>query len=270
MNNLVWFKCPSNLTGNKQIKMMIDKEGARGYGSYLYIIELLSQQSTGKLTFDELRIFQQKGFSTRYMERIIRNYNLFIIDGETFASAYSFLGDEKTKKNSPKTTAHTTQSISQSIDQTIDKSTSQSSDQSTTQMIDQSITQTIAKSRNSRKGDKCQNINKLKQTKKCLPPYIKEKEIDKIENKKDITTPPIILPSVAEAAVEKEVAEIKSFDEGGGTNCPQQVKSWQMCIEEMSKDESWLEAVCMNSGYSALLKRNMKEAIDYFVKHAFT
>jgi len=86
-----WFKHPLGLSDDKRLAQLIQEEGVKGYGTYLYLIEKMSQQEDYRLSFQQLSLFERKGFHRRYMERIVRNYpSLFVIEGEEFCSAIAF------------------------------------------------------------------------------------------------------------------------------------------------------------------------------------
>lgn len=95
MDTMSWFKHPRDLSNDKRMSLLINREGGKGYGTYLYIIETLFMQADGKLNFCQLDTMSRKGFSRKCMERVIRDYKLFIIQGEEFESAISF-GQTKT------------------------------------------------------------------------------------------------------------------------------------------------------------------------------
>ena len=62
---------------------------------YLRIIEMLCAQPDRKLSFNQLNIISRKGFSRKYMEKIIWEYQLFTIHEEEFESAIDFNHTEK-------------------------------------------------------------------------------------------------------------------------------------------------------------------------------
>lgn len=68
---MIWFKHPNDLPNDKRLAALIDNEGCRGYGMYLRIIEMLCAQPDRKLSFNQLNIISRKGFSRKYMEKII-------------------------------------------------------------------------------------------------------------------------------------------------------------------------------------------------------
>lgn len=92
---MIWFKHPNDLPNDKRLAALIDNEGCRGYGMYLRIIEMLCAQPDRKLSFSQLNIISRKGFSKKYMEKIIWEYKLFTIHEEEFESAINFNYTEK-------------------------------------------------------------------------------------------------------------------------------------------------------------------------------
>ena len=90
MKKFAWFKHPNDLSNDKRLSALINYEGGRGYGTYLYIIETLHIQPDGKLSFQQLNTMTRKGFGKAYMEKIIRNYKLFIIKGKEFESIINY------------------------------------------------------------------------------------------------------------------------------------------------------------------------------------
>ncbi|TCO89999.1 uncharacterized protein DUF4373 [Bacteroides heparinolyticus] len=90
MENYSWFKHRFNMSEDSRLFKLIDEEGARGYGSYLFIIEHLYGQSSNRLFLGQLKLIQQKGFPQAYLEKIVRNYGLFVIEGDMFSSAIDF------------------------------------------------------------------------------------------------------------------------------------------------------------------------------------
>lgn len=92
---MIWFKHPNDLPNDKRLAALINNEGCRGYGMYLRIIEMLCAQPDRKLSFSQLNIISRKGFSKKYMEKIIWEYKLFTIHEEEFESAINFNYTEK-------------------------------------------------------------------------------------------------------------------------------------------------------------------------------
>ena len=86
-----WFKHPLGLSDDKRLAQLIQEEGVKGFGTYLYLVEKLSLQEDHHLSFQQLSLFERTGFHRRYMELIVRKYpDLFIVEGDDFCSAIDF------------------------------------------------------------------------------------------------------------------------------------------------------------------------------------
>ncbi len=91
------FKHRFNLSRDSRLYKLIDEEGARDYGSYLFILEQLYCQESGRLFIGQLKLIRQKGAPQAYLEKIVRNYGLFIIEDDMFSSAIDYLGTSRKK-----------------------------------------------------------------------------------------------------------------------------------------------------------------------------
>ena len=91
------FKHRFNLSRDSRLYKLIDEEGARDYGSYLFILEQLYSQESGRLFIGQLKLIRQKGFPQAYLEKIVRNYSLFVIKDDMFSSAIDYLGTSRKK-----------------------------------------------------------------------------------------------------------------------------------------------------------------------------
>ena len=91
------FKHRFNLSRDSRLYKLINEEGARGYGSYLFILEQLYCQESGRLFIGQLKLIRQKGFPQAYLEKIVRNYGLFVIEDDMFSSAIDYLGTSRKK-----------------------------------------------------------------------------------------------------------------------------------------------------------------------------
>ena len=91
------FKHRFNLSRDSRLYKLINEEGARGYGSYLFILEQLYSQESGRLFIGQLKLIRQKGFPQAYLEKIVRNYGLFVIEDDMFSSAIDYLGTSRKK-----------------------------------------------------------------------------------------------------------------------------------------------------------------------------
>ena len=80
---------PHDATAGNNIKLMIliESEGARGYGVYWYLLEFLRQQTDYKGKLKMLDMLARRVKTTRaVVKRIIMDYALFAIEGELFYS----------------------------------------------------------------------------------------------------------------------------------------------------------------------------------------
>ncbi|NDV84912.1 Lin1244/Lin1753 domain-containing protein [Bacteroides sp. 51] len=80
---------PHDATAGNNIKLMIliESEGARGYGVYWYLLEFLRQQAGYKGKLKMLDMLARRVKTTRaVVKRIITDYALFAIEGELFYS----------------------------------------------------------------------------------------------------------------------------------------------------------------------------------------
>lgn len=100
----LWFKYPMGLSNDKRVLEMTGVEKGKGFGIYLYIIECLSRQEDYKLSFSNLDSMKRKGFGRVCMERIIRDYRLFNIEGENFTSAILFFDGQNNETENTGTT----------------------------------------------------------------------------------------------------------------------------------------------------------------------
>ena len=220
MISFLWFKHPNDLSGDKRVSNLIDCEGGRGYGNYLYIIELLHKQTDGKLSFRQLKSMHRKGFPKAYLEKIVRDYNLFLIEEDEFSSAIEFC--EKKSAKCAKSTRENCEQTGSTLPK--DSETSQNSEES-------------------KNSDNTPNDSTLERK---LPLARVRGE------KRREDTPPIGSPKEGEEEEEKK---------------PSPVLGWKKYLEEMVKDQFWLECVCMKSGYGKLLYRHRDEAVKEFEKH---
>lgn len=80
---------PHDATAGNNIKLMIliESEGARGYGVYWYLLEFLRQQADYKGKLKMLDMLARRVKTSRaVVKRIIMDYALFAIEGELFYS----------------------------------------------------------------------------------------------------------------------------------------------------------------------------------------
>lgn len=221
MKKNTWFKHPNDLSNDKRVSTLIDREGGKGYGTYMYIIELLHMQPDGKLSFQQLNTMKRKGFAKSYMEKIVREFQLFIIKDSEFKSIiyYSFSTDE----------CAVVASNSSDTQRVFDEYTS--STEETPEQIE--IPKTV---------DNQQNTNNI--YRKLTLARVRR---DKRREEKN------------RAEQKKEESDAADFGSKGS--------SWRALIDSLAPDSEWKEVVCMKSGFSQLLMKYFKEALEIFKGH---
>lgn len=228
MDTLSWFKHPRDLSNDKRMSLLINHEGGKGYGTYLYIIETLFMQADGKLNFCQLDTMNRKGFGRKYMERIIRGYKLFIIEGEEFESAINY-GQAKKSANADGYSSAKSPAVARETPdtgQTQEKNGMPESDEI-------SLT------------DRRQEVH---------PGLARTREDKRREDKK-------------RAEEEKEESAAATSSSGKIQHVPQPVRPWRELVDRLPENSSWLEIACMKSGYGALLQRCLPEALKVFKQH---
>lgn len=45
------------------------------------------------------------------------------------------------------------------------------------------------------------------------------------------------------------------------------VENWRKMVDDLARESEWLDLACMKSGYGALLKRRIQEAVNFFKQH---
>lgn len=255
MKKFAWFKHYNDLLCDKRLTDLIDREGAKGYGTYIYIIERLNTQPDRKLSFRLLYAMAQKGFGKIYMEKIIRNYQLFNINGEYFESAIHY------HSPAPKSTENVG-NPSENRRETIGEPTEKE------ETPDQN-----ASSQNEPK-----TLNDCKEERKPESPYARERRKSK-ENKKKETS--------SEEEKEEDDDDGKTLCRDGEKTCTgketgpkhgsptgphehgrcEPYRTWRELVDLLNRESEWKERVCMTSGFSALLAGHFGEALEIFKEH---
>lgn len=73
-----------NMSLIPEVDAMIDKEGSKGYGTYIYLLEKLFLLGMEKAPITYLKSISRKGFSAAYMKQFIMESGLFIVEGDFF------------------------------------------------------------------------------------------------------------------------------------------------------------------------------------------
>lgn len=234
MKKFAWFKHPNDLSNDKRLSALIDHEGGRGYGTYLYIIETLHIQPDGKLSFQQLNTMKRKGFGKAYMEKIIRNYKLFVIKGKEFESTINY--------NSP------AKNSSETAPELPDNS------QETNRELPNNM-ETLDKNEEVQNNDNNQYINN--EDKKLTLAHVREDKSRKEKSREDENR--------------KNDFVVKKNDDDGEVQVAQNTmppfRPWRELIANLAQDSEWKDRVCMTSNFSSLLNRRFKEALEIFEEH---
>ena len=245
MKKFAWFKHPNDLSNDKRLSALIDHEGGRGYGTYLYIIETLYIQPDGKLSFQQLNTMNRKGFGKAYMERIIRNYKLFVINGKEFESAINY--------NSPAKNSSETAPELPNNSQETDKELSNNL-QETDKELPNNL-ETLEEIEEVGNNDNNQNISN--EDRKPTLAHVREDESREDESRED------------ENRKNDFVVE-KNGDDGevhAAQNAMPPFRPWRELIDSLTENSEWKDRVCMTSNFSSLLSRRFKEALEIFKDH---
>lgn len=256
----LWFKHPKDLSNDKRMSALIDKEGGRGYGTYMYILEMLYMQIDGKLSFQQLKTMERKGFGKVYMEKIIRNYKLFRINGEEFESAISY---SDTAQNEVKPAA-----------------APPANNQPTDNELPTNL-ETTTKHKVNKNTDK--PLENSKKNKKLILARVREekrREREEEEKKKKETAD--AANSSSRASTENGDADgrptatsgctLNVCDDSGRPQAPlRPIRPWQELVDGIPESQSaWLDIAYMKSGYGVLLKKYIKAATEFFKEHILT
>lgn len=237
MNKMSWFKHPRDLSNDKRMSLLINLEGGKGYGTYLYIIETLFMQPDKRLNFCQLVTMHRKGFGKKYMERIIRNYKLFTIRGEEFESTINY----GQTKNSAETSENSSENLPAIAPETLNAE------------------------QNREKYGECERIGSLltinELTDNASLAYTREEKKRKEKKRAEAEQEEKETPAAAatSSSLSSSFGEIRQ---------PlQPVRPWQELVDHLSQNSSWLEIACMKSSYGALLRRCLPEALKVFKQH---
>lgn len=87
MKNGHYFKHDVTASGNQKLMLLMEKEGAKGYGFYWLLIEMLSRQPNLRAPMDLLSPLAYR-FRTKAknLRRLVEDYDLFVVDGGSFRS----------------------------------------------------------------------------------------------------------------------------------------------------------------------------------------
>lgn len=234
-----------------RMQNLFDEEGPRGIGTYWIIIEKLSLLPDAKAQLKYLRSSTNKKLSITYIEKIIRNFQLFALEEDG-----SFSPEELNPlKKKEKKTAR-----SDRANAVADTKNDENRQKTTEEKME---------------------ISNVKQANALNNSTDKEigREVFK-ENIKDITTSATKEKETAAADDDFNLPAKKQEDSAGSrtplTVCDDfgrpetplhPIRPWQEVVDGLAVRTPWLEAACIHSGYGELLMRHIKAAVACFKKH---
>lgn len=224
MNSYPWFKHDKCASFDERIGALLAKEGAKGYGTYWYIIEKISMQSHQKISFLYLNSIRRKGFTSTYMKKVITDYGLFNVEGDCFSSVipYSKSSDDGStthkgnthpdrnhtaNKDSPesKTVARTDQHSAKDLNNRIAENVNECASETSNSQITENVNEPFTESPNApfTKGEdscftKAINSSCEDKQKACL-------------TAKDTSEATGNVPEIAEEPIEENVECIKHY-----------------------------------------------------------
>lgn len=284
----MWFKYPQNLSNDKRILSLLNIEGGKGFGLYMYIIECMSKQPDCKLNFESLKAMRRKGFSADAMEKVVRDYNLFIIEGEEFSSVIQFFYFKNSTENGAPNSAKSDTQNSANPTQT-ERKPNENTTQTEETLKQKAVKETTSKSLKSNKKRKKLCLARVREDKKRKEIERLEEDEEKEKEKTTSSSPQTSAggaettkPAPGDSAAGKLAAEgaaaggvppappAPPVTPGTGEDDPEDPitpKHWHKLVDNLMQESSWLDLACMQSGYGMLLKRNIKLAAEIFGQH---
>ena len=87
MKNDQYFKHDAGAAGNRKMMRLIDEMGMKGYGAYWMLLETLRMQKDYRAPLDIVRRLAQRArVMPAFLLRVIRNYELFAVEADSFYS----------------------------------------------------------------------------------------------------------------------------------------------------------------------------------------
>ena len=214
---------------DEAVMELIECEGASGYGIYWALMEYLRTQD-GYIgnTVAVKTIARQMRTKSYKVDSVLRNYGLFIITDNTFRSV-------KMEK------------VMKPLD---DKRKAMNAQCSRTAQAMPKQCKSSEEAVSEQESDNSLKINHPSSEKASIVKESKEKE------SKENTSSPISSssPAAEEAAEEKVLS--KSF-----------VPAWEKYVDELQKDEQWLELVAMRSGLKEQFYTLLPRIVESFKRH---
>ena len=261
MEKSLWFKYPQNLSNDKRVLALLNAEGGKGFGLYMYLIECLSKQPDGKLSFENLNCIKLKGLGRECMERVIRKYELFNIQGDEFSSTIPFFSS---------TTGGVVDGHSTTTGGVVGKystTTGEAEHKNESKKIEDNTL------KNNEKHNEKGEISPLARVRedKNREEENREDKTSKEEKEEADTNSPEAgsagggRPPATPVGTTPATSDNSDDDRPQGSRLP--FRPWQELVDELTVSSSWLDIACMKSGYGLLLMKHIKKAVEVFKEH---
>ena len=233
MKNNFYLQHPLMAMQDPRMQNLAEKEGLRGTGAYWFIIEKLAIVPESRAQPDYLKPFcNGRKISFAYLIKIIREYELFIQDKEGYIMPAQLNPTRKKKK----------EKAANSVEETADS--------------------------NAKNGDKSQKTSRKNAPKEASKTH-KQLEIRSLSNSNGNNKEGNIKDNVTTTSTEEkeetaDADKLQLSDTGGQ---PSAIRPWRELVADLVQESSWLDIACMQSGYSLLLKRHIREAVKLFEQH---
>ena len=231
-----------------RMKQLVEQEGLKGLGAYWVIIEKLSLLPEPRAQQDFLRPYcDRKKIKLSYLLKIICEYELFDIDEEGFFMPRELNPSRKKEKKA-------------------------SENGEKVPVFD------------AKKHEKSQKTAR-KNTKISRRKIAKNMNNSELENKSASHLKENIKDNIKTAAATKNKKTAAAADDNNASH-PQPagkkeppfagwktavtvrpLRPWRELVNSLPHESLWLDIACMKSGYGALLKRRIHEAIEIFTRH---
>ena len=233
-----------------RMQNLFDEEGPRGIGTYWIIVEKLSMLPDTRAQLKYLRSSTSKKLSITYIEKIIRNFQLFALEEDgSFSPEELNPAKKKEKKTAKNDRANTV------ADAKNDEKQPKTAEEKT-------------ENPNEKQANALNTSTDKETSREIFKENIKDiitssaKEEETAANDVDINPP----ANYRDASAGSQ-ASLTVCDDFGRPETPlRPIRPWQEVVDGLAVRTPWLEAACIHSGYGELLMRHIEAAVDCFKK----
>ena len=243
MKKNFYLQHPLMAMNDPRMQHLLDMEGLKGLGAYWVIIEKLSLLPEPRADFKYLRPFCNKKIPLGYLQKLILEYELFILEEDGyFAPAELNPVQKKGKKAVKKVAKNTEETVGSNAN------------------LAENERKTAGKQRNPSDFSP-ENLPESSNKALLNGELAKNKCEIKEENIKDnnITT--------SSSLAERKKSAAVVADEFGNVQMLHRVIPWEESLKNLSEDSCYIDLAYLHCGYGALLKRRIKDAVEYFRRH---